>query len=645
MNFKKFAYTLLIITIALVANAQEVLVNLSSYPTPKTDNKTKVSLSKAKSILELPFFDDFARPTVFPTSELWESSDVLCNLNYAINPPNIGVATFDAINSKGELYEWLTTTPQGADTLTSLPINLAYPASDSIYLSFSFQPRGLGIDPTDRDSLVLELWDEVQTKWVRAWSASYTKDSLRQNNILNKKSKKVESDTLHKTFHNAIICIEDEGFLTSNFKFRFINYASISENATVPGLLYNSDHWHIDMVYLNKDRFFEDTVFNDVAFSRPIKNLMINYTSVPWSHFSSAYSSEFPSPLKINTYYKNLGPITWLVSTKFNIYDLSGLKPDSLFPGGVANIDPYQEYFYSRFFDLSIKSAWQDSAKYSIQSIITLFNTPKSTIPTHFLYNDTISRVIEFHNYYSFDDGSAEMGYGLFGEGTIGATIAQKFYNYKADTLKGVMIYFNRTYNDANDKPFRLMVWSDDNGKPGNVIYQKNSVRPKFTDSLNKFSVYRIEPLVIPAGNFYIGWMQENQDMLNVGFDMNTDNKSRLFYNMYGDWENTQKEGTLMIRPILGKMHQIPTNVTPIPTNQNISVYPNPAKDNISIKVDNDAEIAAIQIINSVGNVVLSQNYYSQEPINIQNIPTGLYIVKVCPKKGKCITSKLLIVR
>ncbi|HSA04720.1 MAG TPA: T9SS type A sorting domain-containing protein, partial [Tenuifilaceae bacterium] len=248
-------------------------------------------------------------------------------------------------------------------------------------------------------------------------------------------------------------------------------------------------------------------------------------------------------------------------------------------------------------------------------------------------------------NYYSFDDGSAEMGYGLFGEGTIGATVAQKFYNYKADTLKGVMIYFNRTYNDANDKPFRLMVWSDDNGKPGNIIYQKNSVRPKFTDSLNKFSIYRIEPLVIPAGNFYIGWMQENQDMLNVGFDMNIDNKSRLFYNMYGDWENTQKEGTLMIRPILGKMHQIPTNVTPIPTNQNITIYPNPAKDNISIKVDNDAEIATIQIFNSVGNIVLSQNYTYQEPINIQSIPTGFYIVKVCPKKGKCITSKLLIVR
>lgn len=645
MNFKKLAYTFLTSTIVLAANAQEVLVNLSSYPIPKADNKTKVSLSKTKSILELPFFDDFARPTVFPTSELWESSDVLCNLNYAINPPTIGVATFDAINSKGELYEWLTTTPQGADTLTSLPINLVYPASDSIYLSFSFQPRGLGIDPTDRDSLVLELWDEVQAKWIRAWSASYTKDSLRQKNILNKKFKKVESDTLHKTFHNAIICIEDEGFLTTNFKFRFINYASISENATVPGLRGNSDHWHIDMVYLNKDRYFEDTLFNDVAFSRPIKNLMINYTSVPWSHFSSAYSSEFPSPLKINTYYKNLGPITWLVSTKFNIYDLSGLKPDSLFPGGVANINPYQEYFYSRFFDLTFKSAWQDSAKYSIQSIITLFNTPKSTIPTHFLYNDTISRVIEFHNYYSFDDGSAEMGYGLFGEGIVGATVAQKFYNYKADTLKGVMIYFNRTYNDANDKPFRLMVWSDDNGKPGNVIYQKNSVRPKFTDSLNKFSVYRIEPLVIPAGNFYIGWMQENQDMLNVGFDMNIDNKSRLFYNMYGDWENTQKEGTLMIRPILGKMHQIPTNVTPIPTNQNISVFPNPAKDNISIKVDNDAEIATIQIFNSVGNVVLSQTYYNQEPISIQSIPSGFYIVKVCPKKGKCITSKLLIVR
>ncbi|HPV56247.1 MAG TPA: T9SS type A sorting domain-containing protein, partial [Tenuifilaceae bacterium] len=149
----------------------------------------------------------------------------------------------------------------------------------------------------------------------------------------------------------------------------------------------------------------------------------------------------------------------------------------------------------------------------------------------------------------------------------------------------------------------------------------------------------------IPIGNFYIGWMKETQDALNVGFDMNADNKSRLFFNKDGDWENTQQEGTLMIRPIFGKMHQIPTNVTPNPTNQNISIYPNPAKDNIFIKVDNATEIATIQIINSVGNVVLSQTYYNQEPINIQNIPPGFYIVKVCPQKGKCITSKLLIVR
>jgi len=644
MTFKKFAYTILISTIGLAVSAQEVLINLSSYPIPKTDNKPKKSLSKAKSILELPFFDDFARPTVFPTSELWESSDVLCNLNYAINPPTIGVATFDAINSKGELYEWLTTTPQGADTLTSLPVNLNYPASDSIYLSFSFQPRGLGYGPTDRDSLVLELWDNIQAKWIRSWSASYTKDSLRQKNILNKKFKKVESDTLHKTFHNAIICIEDEGFLTSSFKFRFINYASISDNATVPGLLYNSDHWHIDMVYLNKDRFFEDTVFNDVAFYRPIKNLMINYTSVPWSHFPNAYSSEFPSPLKINIFYKNLGSYVWDVPIRFTTKDFSGLKPDSLFLGGSSNINPYISVDFSRLFDFTFGSAWPDSAKFKFTSYLELYANP-IIAPQYLMHNDSTSRIIEFHNYYSFDDGSAEMGYGLFGEGTIGATVAQKFYNYKTDSLKGVMIYFNRTYNDANDKPFRLMVWDDDKGKPGNVIYQKNSVRPKFTDSLNKFSVYRIEPLVIPVGNFYVGWMQETQEMLNVGFDMNVDNKNRSFFNKNGYWENTQYEGTLMIRPIFGKMHQIPTNITPNPTSTNLSIYPNPAKENISIKVDDNVDIASVQIINSVGNIVLSQNYYYQETINIQSVPPGFYIVKVCPQKGNCITSKLLIVR
>jgi hypothetical protein len=85
---------------------------------------------------------------------------------------------------------------------------------------------------------------------------------------------------------------------------------------------------------------------------------------------------------------------------------------------------------------------------------------------------------LNFYNYYALDDGSAESGYDLFGEGTIGAMVAQKFYNYKTDNLVGIMIYFNRSYQDANSQPFKITVWNDNNGKPGEIIYQQMASNP-----------------------------------------------------------------------------------------------------------------------------------------------------------------------
>ena len=147
MTLRKVAYTVLFAFAGLSVSAQDVLLNLSTYPAPRVSGN-KIISSKSKGILTLPFFDDFSRNTVNPTLDLWEVSSITTNQNYGFNPITFGVATFDAINNRGELYANLTTTAQGADTLTSLPINLSYSADDSIYLSFCFQPQGLGYAPS-----------------------------------------------------------------------------------------------------------------------------------------------------------------------------------------------------------------------------------------------------------------------------------------------------------------------------------------------------------------------------------------------------------------------------------------------------------------------------------------------------------------
>ena len=77
--------------------------------------------------------------------------------------------------------------------------------------------------------------------------------------------------------------------------------------------------------------------------------------------------------------------------------------------------------------------------------------------------------------------------------------------------------------------------------------------------------------------------------------------------------------------------------------NENIvlSVYPNPATENINIAGDN---IASIEICNLLGSVVYeAQNCSSHNVISTENMPSGSYYVRVRLEDGKVITKKIIV--
>lgn len=634
------AKILLLALITLVTQcvmAQETLVGLYSYRVNGTEQSKRIASDES---LTLPFFDDFSQNLVFPRTYLWQNSGVITNLNYAISPITIGTATFDAALSNGELYSQLTSFPQLADALTSQPIDLNLPSSDSIYLSFMIQPQGLGYAPSERDSIILEFIDS-SNNWNRVWSASvnFIDSTLTQRFHLSGKTSIIESDSLNQHFHNVMIPISAEEFLRSNFQFRFQNYASISQNQSIPGLLSNCDHWILDMVYLNSGRSVGDTIFNDIAFSKPINTLMNNYTATPWAHLQEAYDNEFSNPLEFTINYSNLGYTTWNVTRRFNIIDHSGYNSDYSFSGGAENIYALQNIEYTRNFEYDFGSTWDDSAKFTLQSYLI---TDDNASTTYLRYNDTISTTFSFKNYYAYDDGSAESGYGVFGEGTANAMVACKFFNYKADTVQGVMMYFNKTVNDGNETNFKLTIWDDNNGKPGNIIAQRVGVKTLYTDSLNQFTIYRITPTFLSEGTFYVGWQQVYECMMNVGFDLNNNNQSNIFVNLGSGWNNTQFNGTLMIRPIMGNMHQWPTSIECTDTYTNtFALYPNPSSSYINLKFSDGQIPKQVQIISTTG-IILHQTTQYQN-IDIQSLPNGIYIVRVLLQSGKTVTKKLLV--
>src|SRR5690606_37405864 len=98
-------------------------------------------------MISLPFFDDFSQQYYYPDADKWEDNYVYINSNYAVNPISYGVATFDGLDSTGYPYNFNNPTSHGvADYLTSKPIDLSS-VTDSVYLSFFFQPQGNGNRP------------------------------------------------------------------------------------------------------------------------------------------------------------------------------------------------------------------------------------------------------------------------------------------------------------------------------------------------------------------------------------------------------------------------------------------------------------------------------------------------------------------
>ena len=108
---------------------------------------------------------------------------------------------------------------------------------------------------------------------------------------------------------------------------------------------------------------------------------------------------------------------------------------------------------------------------------------------------------------------------------------------------------------------------------------------------------------------FYVGWVQQTTDFLNVGFDVNRNNRSRIFYNIDGNWRNTSFNGSLMIRPVVSS--------TPLPTGiQNpklfsLKVYPNPTTGTVYLEVPDSENTndLSVQVYDIHGRLVLNTSY------------------------------------
>jgi hypothetical protein len=578
--------------------SQEVVIGLQSNQLLK-QNTTHNSVTKglAADTLELPLFDDFSRQGIFPDSKIWSDNYVLINNTYSDRQITAGIATFDALNNLGRLYETASPTGFEADHLTSQPVNLNLPASDNIRLSFFYQPGGLADMPEENDSLTLQFFAPSENKWHSVW-----------------KNKNIG----YSGFKAVIIKIDQPRFLKKGFRFRFINYASLSTNINNPSMVSNCDQWNIDYVLLDRNRKAGDTIFADVAFRYPLRSLLKTHEAMPWKQFLQTSLQEMGA--YITVHYRNNDTIVRNVTRNFEIWDVYKNSQAKFFSAGATNIDPLTNVDYNANLIYTFATDNSDSALFRVKSwLITDNFDPKE--------NDTLIYYQRFGNYFAFDDGTSEGGYGVNGLGSRNAMVAYRFKSFMKDTLRAINICFNDSYENANQRAFDLMVWDDNGGLPGNVIYSREEVMVEQGTSINGFYTYTINGVVPVSSIFYVGWRQRSETFLNAGFDINTPHGGRQFYWINGNWNKSEVAGSLMIRPVTGG--PLTTSINDI-TYRNRSILhfrPNPAKDFIRFDFEEVpvSGLTYLSFIDLQGRELLKVPFTEQ--VDISSLHEGIYII------------------
>jgi hypothetical protein len=217
--------------------------------------------------------------------------------------------------------------------------------------------------------------------------------------------------------------------------------------------------------------------------------------------------------------------------------------------------------------------------------------------------------------------------------------MALEFTPVIPDSLQAVMIHFAQIGVGVSTNLFKLTVWSGIN--PETIIYQEANLTPKYTDSINGFALYELDPPVYVTGTIYVGTVQDNQ-LLNVGLDANRNTNTKMFYNTTGTWFTSSIDGTWMIRPVFGadlNWSSVNENINQI----NFEIFPNPAKDILNISSSFDLKKAEIIITDITGRKVPVKRIYNDQ-INVASLPAGIYFLRIKDSKNNYSLTKKFIV-
>jgi hypothetical protein len=633
MMRKYFTLYFLSLLFTTAAFGQEQLLPLqidghlhNYYESHKGDFKNQ----KLEEPMFLPFFDDFNQDSYLPDGSLWMGENVYVNKKFQLFPPDLGVATFDAMNGQGYIHDNASQFAFAADTLTSQPIRLdsimdptlrPLLVKDSVYLSFYYQPQGRGNAPEAMDRLSLEFYSPALDQWFTMWSSEGMKlDTFYAHN---------------QTYAQQVfIPLKDSArYFHSGFQFRFHNLASLAGNSQ-PDWQSNCDQWNIDLVWLDRNRTITDSSYRKIAFVNEPPVMIKRYKQMPYLQYRNDPTNSMKDSIH-SILISNLDKVNYTATYSYKISNQS--SQDSVYDGGTATVFPFSTngyVDYIRFRDPRVISFF--SIYPAVQQTYTITHIVNDIGLTGI--GDTAYRQQVFMNYFAYDDGTAEAGYGM-SESKSKAAVQFKL-NTK-DTLTRVQMYFNPTLTSANENYFYLLVYKS--LEPEELIYKKR-FKATFTDGMYNFHTFDLDTNIVLANEFYLGFEQITDENLNIGFDYSLDSKEYLYYNIGTGWNQSIFSGSLMMRPEFG-VNEL-THIPLIrPEQESFSIYPNPVHGSY-VHIDYSAEDKSnieLEIFNLTGQLMGKFRY--EEQLDISDLKVGIYFIRLIDRANSQIKTQKLIIR
>lgn len=610
----KFSSYLILLLIAQLSFAQLVVKQIDKK-TYASKTQPQVDATEAA----LPFWDDFSLTTDSPDSvRIWGSDSsrqwdptrsrgVFINSTLSINPPTYKVATFDGLDDDGSFYVSDNNARGLTDRLASFPIDLSsYDSDDSVRISFFWQGGGNVEIPEEGDSLVLKLFNEALDS-LTLW--------------------KIEGgEQLNETEFQQVIQKIPAEFLTTNFRFQFEAYGDQDGPF---------DAWHLDWVYLNRGRSPMDTIYRDRALSGDLTSPFTPFKSIPLHQLNNDYIRN--QEVEVSNLHDTLHTIEIA-------YDLVNLinevpvvtDPDRLY----LTLFPFEKDTLQL---LTGSSAQQELSDFDFTAVQAFDSVVLETIISYktndrplantvidLRVNDTIKQTYTLHDYYAYDDGTAEFAAGT---NIKNGQVAVQFWVDQPDTLTHIDFQFPNISPILQSAPVLSLRVMKELTDTGLLRSQQVTVRDTTRDVFLRYELTR--PVVV-SDTFFIGYQQFINDYIGIGFDRSNPEASQyIFENKDGDWiQNISLKGALMIRPVFKSGATLTLGTVP---EKEVTIYPNPTRGRFKISDSYDK----MQLLDLSGRVLLEEK--NQPSHDISKFEQGLYLLRIYHENVQ--TTKKIILR